>query len=45
MPFIMNPNAIILAVTKASDDLAVSDGLKLARLVDKEGVRTIGVIT
>jgi dynamin 1-like protein len=45
MPFILNQNAIILAVTKASDDLAISDGLKLARLVDKEGIRTIGVIT
>ena len=45
MPFIKNPNSLILAVSKASDDLATSDGLKLARLVDPKGIRTIGVIT
>ena len=45
MPFIKNQNSLILAVSKASDDLATSDGLKLARSVDPNGVRTIGVIT
>jgi dynamin 1-like protein len=45
LEFIGNPNAIILAVTAANQDLANSDGLKLARLVDPEGERTIGVIT
>jgi vacuolar protein sorting-associated protein 1 len=38
-------NAIILAVTAANVDLANSDGLKLAREVDPEGQRTIGVLT
>lgn len=43
--FITKPNAIILAVTGANTDLANSDGLKLAREVDPEGLRTIGVLT
>jgi dynamin 1-like protein len=34
MPFVKNQNSLILAVSKASDDLATSDGLKLARSVD-----------
>ncbi|MCJ1310383.1 vacuolar protein sorting-associated protein 1 [Agyrium rufum] len=42
---IQKPNAIILAVTPANTDLANSDGLKLAREVDPEGQRTIGVLT
>ena len=42
---IMKSNAIILAVTAANTDLANSDGLKLAREVDPEGQRTIGVLT
>jgi replication fork clamp-binding protein CrfC len=42
---IVKPNAIILAVTAANTDLANSDGLKLAREVDPEGQRTIGVLT
>ena len=42
---ISKPNAIILAVTAANVDLANSDGLKLARDVDPEGQRTIGVLT
>ena len=45
MPFVKNPNSLILAVSKAQDDLATSEGLKLARLVDPDGTRTIGVIT
>ncbi|CAD8161520.1 unnamed protein product [Paramecium octaurelia] len=45
LPFIKNQNSLILAVSKASDDLATSDGLKLARSVDPNGLRTIGVIT
>ena len=45
MPYIKNPNSIILAVSKATDDLANSESLKLARIVDPEGIRTIGVIT
>ncbi|CZT49510.1 probable VpsA protein [Rhynchosporium secalis] len=42
---ISKPNAIILAVTGANTDLANSDGLMLAREVDPEGQRTIGVLT
>ncbi|KAF8460651.1 putative vacuolar dynamin-like GTPase VpsA [Kalaharituber pfeilii] len=43
--YIQKPNSIILAVTAANTDLANSDGLKLAREVDPEGQRTIGVLT
>jgi replication fork clamp-binding protein CrfC len=45
LKFISKPNAIILAVTAANTDLANSDGLKMARDVDPEGTRTIGVLT
>merc|ERR1711939_799438 len=45
LKFITKPNSIILAVTAANTDLANSDGLKLAREVDPEGQRTIGVLT
>ncbi|KAI8057583.1 Dynamin central region-domain-containing protein [Gilbertella persicaria] len=45
LKYITKPNSIILAVTGANTDLANSDGLKLARDVDPEGLRTIGVLT
>ena len=45
LEFISNPNAIILAVSAANQDLANSEGLKLARAVDPDGLRTIGVLT
>lgn len=45
LKYIVKSNAIILAVTAANIDLANSDGLKLAREVDPEGQRTIGVLT
>lgn len=45
LKYIGKTNAIILAVTAANQDLANSDGLKLAREVDPEGQRTIGVLT
>lgn len=45
LPYITNPNSLILAVSKANDDLANSEGLKLARDVDPQGLRTLGVIT
>lgn len=45
MKYIMKPGCIILAVTAANVDLANSDGLKMAREVDPEGLRTIGVLT
>jgi dynamin GTPase len=43
--FIRRDNCLILAVTSANQDLATSDALKLAKEVDPEGLRTIGVIT
>ncbi|KAI1876523.1 hypothetical protein JX265_004049 [Neoarthrinium moseri] len=45
LKYIGKSNAIILAVTAANIDLANSDGLKMAREVDPEGQRTIGVLT
>jgi dynamin 1-like protein len=45
LKYISKNNAIVLAVTAANTDLANSDGLKLAREMDPEGVRTIGVLT
>ena len=45
MKYISKPSCIILAVTPANTDLANSDGLKMAREVDPEGQRTIGVLT
>ncbi|RCH96243.1 Dynamin- GTPase protein, partial [Rhizopus azygosporus] len=45
LDYISKPNSIILAVTPATIDLANSDSLKLARQVDPEGKRTMGVIT
>ncbi|KAI0329870.1 hypothetical protein GY45DRAFT_1324480 [Cubamyces sp. BRFM 1775] len=45
LKYISRPSCIILAVTAANTDLANSDGLKLAREVDPEGQRTIGVLT
>jgi len=36
---------IILAVIPANQDMAVNDGLQLARKLDPEGIRTIGCIT
>ncbi|KAL0276134.1 UNVERIFIED_CONTAM: hypothetical protein PYX00_003775 [Menopon gallinae] len=43
--FITKDNCLILAVTPANTDLANSDALKLAKEVDPQGIRTIGVIT
>lgn len=45
LKYISKPNAIILSVNPSNSDLANSDGLKLAREVDPEGSRTIGVLT
>jgi dynamin 1-like protein len=39
------PNSIIIAVSPANVDLANSDSLKLARAMDPQGRRTIGVLT
>ncbi|KAH9970364.1 Dynamin central region-domain-containing protein [Lactifluus volemus] len=43
--YISKSACIILAVTPANTDLANSDGLKMAREVDPDGTRTIGVLT
>ncbi|KAG1735926.1 Dynamin central region-domain-containing protein [Suillus paluster] len=43
--YISKPNSVILAVSPANVDLANSDALKLARSVDPQGRRTIGVLT
>lgn len=45
LQFIRKETCLILAVTPANTDLANSDALKLAKEVDPQGVRTIGVIT
>ncbi|XP_074655031.1 dynamin-1-like isoform X12 [Tubulanus polymorphus] len=45
MEFIGNANCLILAVSPANTDLANSDALKIAKEVDPQGLRTIGVIT
>lgn len=43
--YIGKPNSIILAVTPANIDLVNSEALKIARELDPEGRRTIGVLT
>lgn len=40
-----DPKTIILCVIPANQDMAISDGLKLAREWDRNQERTIGVIT
>ncbi|KAM9796690.1 dynamin 3a isoform X2 [Syngnathus typhle] len=45
MQYICKENCLILAVTPANMDLANSDALKLAKDVDPQGQRTIGVLT
>merc|ERR1712038_1268748 len=45
MQFITKETCLILAVTPANTDLATSDALNLAKQVDPEGLRTIGVLT
>uniref|UniRef100_A0A915DBZ9 Dynamin GTPase n=1 Tax=Ditylenchus dipsaci TaxID=166011 RepID=A0A915DBZ9_9BILA len=43
--YIRNPSALILAVTAANQDFATSDPLKFARDFDKDGDRTLAVLT
>ncbi|XP_075912194.1 dynamin-1 isoform X2 [Petromyzon marinus] len=43
--FITQENCLVLAVSPANTDLANSDALKMAKEVDPQGLRTIGVIT
>jgi replication fork clamp-binding protein CrfC len=45
LSYISKPTSLILAVTPANQDLANSDSLHIARQVDPNGERTIGVIT
>ncbi|XP_076821288.1 dynamin-1-like isoform X4 [Clavelina lepadiformis] len=45
LQFVTKENCLILAVSPANADLANSDALKMAKEVDPQGVRTIGVIT
>ena len=45
LSFIRHPTCVILAVSQANVDLANSDALQLARNVDPEGRRTVGVLT
>ncbi|CAJ1377128.1 unnamed protein product [Effrenium voratum] len=43
--YINDPRTIVLAVLPANQDMSVSDSLALARQVDPQGMRSIGVIT
>jgi len=43
--YMSDPRTIILCVVPANADLAVSDGLQMAKQLDPKGIRTIGVIT
>ncbi|XP_015204538.1 dynamin-2 isoform X4 [Lepisosteus oculatus] len=45
LQFISRESCLVLAVTPANTDLANSDALKIAKEVDPQGLRTIGVIT
>ncbi|PCH36453.1 hypothetical protein WOLCODRAFT_140459 [Wolfiporia cocos MD-104 SS10] len=45
LDYISKPNCVVLAVSAANVDLANSESLKLARSVDPQGRRTIGVLT
>ena len=45
LTYIEPAEALILAVSAATSDLATSDAIQLARYADPDGLRTIGVIT
>lgn len=45
LEYVSKPNSIILAVTPANQDLVNSEALKLARQVDPQGKRTIGILS
>jgi dynamin 1-like protein len=40
-----DPRTVILAVVPANQDMAVADSLAIAKRLDPEGARTLGVIT
>ena len=43
--YIDDPLTIILCVVSANSDISTSDGLKMAKEIDKNGSRTLGVLT
>ncbi|EJW04495.1 hypothetical protein EDEG_01288 [Edhazardia aedis USNM 41457] len=43
--YIKEKNSLILAISSANVDLANSDSLKLSRMADPKGLRTIGILT
>jgi vacuolar protein sorting-associated protein 1 len=43
--YVSDPRTIILCVIPANQDMTTSDGLQMARELDPNGLRTIGVIT
>ncbi|KAI6130208.1 dynamin protein dnm1 [Pisolithus thermaeus] len=45
LDYVSKSNSVILAVSPANVDLANSDALKLARSVDPQGRRTVGILT
>ena len=45
MKYIEPEEALILAVSAATSDIATSDAIQLAKRVDPEGTRTMGVVT
>ncbi|GFQ75665.1 dynamin-2 [Trichonephila clavata] len=45
LSYIKQPESLILAVSPANQDLATSDALEIARTVDPQRLRTIGVLT
>lgn len=43
--YIQNPNTLILAISPGNYDIANSDALKLAKEIDPQGQRTLGIVT
>jgi len=43
--YVQQSNSIILAVVTANTDIATSESLKIAKISDPEGARTIAVVT
>ena len=43
--YCQDPMTIMLCVIAANSDIATSDGLKMAKELDKKGTRTLGVLT
>lgn len=43
--YIQEPNMVILVVVPAMEDFANAEGIKLAKAVDPDGRRTLGVVT